>query len=73
MDKLQGGKYFSKSASADAHLQLELQDAAKKLCVINTPFELFHYLRMCLGIASIPAQFQRLMDNMIFGLSGVTE
>ena len=71
MDKLQGGKFYSKIDLADAYLQIELDDEAKKLCVINTPFGLYQYNRMCFGLASSPAQFQRLMDTLIAGLPGV--
>ena len=71
MEKLQGGQYFSKVDLADAYLQLELDAEAKKLCVINTPFGLFSYNRMCFGLASSPAQFQRCMDTMTADLPGV--
>ena len=71
LEKLQGGQFYSKIDLADAYLQLELDEDAKKLCVINTPFGLYQYHRMCFGVASSPAQFQRLMDTMISGLPGV--
>jgi transposase InsO family protein len=71
LDKLRGGVVYSKVDLADAYLQLELQDDAKKLCVINTPFGLYRYNRMCFGVASSPAQFQRCMDTMIADLPGV--
>ena len=71
LDKLQGGRFYSKIDLADAYLQLQLDDEAKKLCVINTPFGLFQYNRMCFGVASSPAQFQRMMDAMISGLPEV--
>ena len=59
LEKLRGGVHFSKIDLADAYLQLELDDNAKKLCVINTQCGLFRYNRMCFGLASSPAQFQR--------------
>lgn len=71
LEKLQGGRFYSKIDLADAYLQIELEESAKKLCVINTPFGLFQYNRMCFGVASSPAQFQRCMDHMISGLPGV--
>ena len=70
-EKLRGGRYFSKLDLADAYLQLELDDNAKKLCVINTPFGLYKYNRMCFGVASSPAQFQRCMDSLTANLPGV--
>ena len=36
LEKLQGGQFYSKIDLADAYLQLELDDDAKKLCVIWT-------------------------------------
>ncbi|XP_067936946.1 uncharacterized protein [Watersipora subatra] len=39
LEKLRGGVHFSKIDLADAYLQLELDDNAKKLCVINTQCE----------------------------------
>ena len=71
LEKLQGGKFYSKIDLADAYLQIELDDESKKLCVINTPFGLYQYNRMCFGIASSPAQFQRCMDSMIIDLPEV--
>lgn len=71
MEKLRGGVYFSKLDLADAYLQLQLDDDARKLCVINTPFGLYRYKRMCFGVASSPAQFQRCMDSLTSELPGV--
>jgi len=50
LEKLQEQFYF-KIDLADAYLQLELEDDAKKFCVINTPFVLYQYHRMCFGVA----------------------
>jgi len=71
MEKLRGGVLFSKLDLADAYLQLELDENAKKVCVINTPFGLYRYHRMCFGVASSPAQFQRCMDSLTSELPGV--
>jgi hypothetical protein len=71
MEKLTGGERYTKIDLADAYLQLKLDDEARKLCVINTSFGLFRYNRMCFGVASSPAQFQRCMDTMIADLPGV--
>ena len=71
LDKLKGGQFYSKIDLANAYMQLELDEEAKKLCVINTPFGLYQYQRMCFGVASSPAKFQRLMDTMTSGLPGV--
>ena len=70
LEKHQGGKFYSKIDLADAYLQIELDDESKKFCVVNTPFGLYQYNRMCFDIASSPAQFQRCMDSMIIDLPG---
>ena len=51
-------------------MQLELDDKAKELMTINTPYGLYRYNRMCFGVASSPAVFQRLMDAMTADLPG---
>ena len=70
LEKLQGGKFYSKVDLTDAYLQIELDGVSKKLCVINMPFGIYQYNRMCFGIASSPVQFQRCMDSMIIDLPG---
>ena len=66
--KLQNGQYFSKIDLADAYLQIELDEEAKKMAVINTPFGLFQYQRLPFGIASAPAIFQCFMEQVIAGI-----
>ena len=58
LEKLQGGQFYSKINLADAYLQIELKEA-RNFCVITTPFGLYRYNRMCFGVASSPARFQR--------------
>lgn len=69
--KINGGKVFSKIDLSDAYLQLELDDASKKLVVINTHRGLFQYNRLPFGVASAPAIYQQVMDQMLVGLQGV--
>jgi hypothetical protein len=52
MDKLRGGKHFSKLDLADAYLQLELEESAKEVCVINTTSGLFRYISAISNIRS---------------------
>lgn len=70
LQKLKGGKRFSKIDLADAYLQLELNEEAKRLAVINTPFGLFQYQRLAFGIASAPAIFQCFLEQVISGIPG---
>jgi hypothetical protein len=70
LSKLKGGKRFSKVDLSDAYLQLELDEEAKKLAVINTPFGLFQYQRLPFGVSSAPAIFQSFLEQTISGIPG---
>ncbi|XP_056647241.1 uncharacterized protein K02A2.6-like [Diorhabda sublineata] len=69
--KLQGGVEFSKIDRSQAYQQIELGNESKKLTTINTPKGLFSYNRLPFGIASAPAMFQRIMEQILAGLDGV--
>ena len=64
--KLQGGHHFSKLDMSDAYLQVKLDDATKKLLVVNTHKGLFRYNRLSFGPA--PAIFQKLVDALVSGI-----
>ena len=66
--KLQGGQHFSKLDMSDPYLQVELDDATKKLFVVNTHKGLFQYNRLSFGPAQSPAIFQKLVDNLVSGI-----
>ena len=53
---------------SDAYLQVELDDATKKLLVVNTHKGLFRYNRLSFGPAPAPAIFQKLVDNLVSGI-----
>lgn len=69
--KLQGGVEFSKIDLSQAYQQIELDDESKKLTTINTHKGLFVYNRLPFGVASAPAMFQRIMEQVLAGLDGV--
>ena len=69
---LRGGKLFTKLDLAHAYNQIELDETAKQLVVINTTKELYHYNRLPFGISSAPAIFQRTMENLLQGIPHVT-
>ncbi|XP_064461874.1 uncharacterized protein K02A2.6-like [Ornithodoros turicata] len=62
--KLNGGVIFSKLDLSEAYLQMELDDDAKKVLVVNTHTGLFQFHRMPFGIASAPAIFQRTIEQV---------
>ena len=65
---LAGGKKFTKLDLTQAYLQLALHPESKKYCTINTHRGLYQYNRLPLGIASAPAQFQKVMDMILQGV-----
>ena len=69
---LAGGKSFTKLDLSQAYQQLTLDEASKKFVVINTPKGLFQYTRLPYGISSTPGIFQRVMENILRGIPGVT-
>ena len=68
---LSGGKRFTKIDLRNAYLQLEVADEHQEYLTINTSLGLFRYTRMCFGVASAPAIWQRTIDQVLSGLSGV--
>lgn len=68
---LAGGKKFSKIDLNQAYLQMHVDEKSRELLTINTHKGLYRYRRLPFGITSAPAVFQRAMDQILSGLSGV--
>jgi hypothetical protein len=68
---LSGGKTFSKLDLSHAYQQVKLEEASQQYVTVNTHKGLFRYKRLPFGIASAPAIFQRLMENLLQGIAGV--
>ena len=68
---LANGKHFTKLDLSQAYLQLALEEDSMKYVTINTHQGLYQFTRLPFGISSAPAIFQRLMDKILHGLSGV--
>ena len=66
------GKYFSKLDMSQAYLQLALEEESKKFVVINTHRGLYRYNRLPFGIDSAPGIFQRVMENLVQDIPGVS-
>ncbi|CAB4007397.1 Uncharacterized protein K02A2.6, partial [Paramuricea clavata] len=69
---LAGGKKFSKIDLRQAYHQIELEEESKKYLTINTSMGLFQYNRLVFGITSAPAIWQRTMDQILEGTSGIS-
>lgn len=68
---LTGGKIFSKIDLSNAYQQMVLEDRARDLVTINTHRGLYRYCRLPFGVASAPAIFQKMMDQVLQGLPKV--
>ncbi|XP_064462085.1 uncharacterized protein K02A2.6-like [Ornithodoros turicata] len=69
--KLNGGVILSKLDLSEAYLQMELDDNAKEVLVINTLKGLSQFHRMSFSIASAPTIFKRVMEQVTAGLDYV--
>ena len=69
--KLSGITVFSKIDLKTAFQQLELDEASKEHCTVNTNKGLFNVNRQPFGVASSPALWQRTIDSILTNLPGV--
>ena len=69
---LEGGKTFSKLDLAYAYQQIPLDNDSKKFTTINTAKGLYQYNPLPFGISSAPSIFQRVMEGILQGISGVS-
>lgn len=69
--KLYGGNQFTKLDLSMAYNQFCLSEESQRLTCINTHRGLFAYTRLVFGLASAPSIFQRAMENLLAGISGV--
>ena len=69
---LAGGKIFSKLDLSQAYLQVPVDEESKQYLTINIHQGLCVYDRLPFGVSSAPAIFQKLVDTVLQGVSGVT-
>ena len=69
--KLSRNTVFSKIDLKTAFQQLELDEASKEFCTVNTNKGLFKVIRLPFGVASSPALCQRTIDSILTNLPGV--
>lgn len=68
---LAGGKWSSKLYLSQAYLQVLVEEELRPYVTINTHQSLYHYTLPAFGVASAPVLFQKLMDMVLQGISGV--
>ena len=67
-----GGETFSKLDLSQAYFQLEVRPEDRDLFILSTHRGLFCPTRLMYGVAYAPAMFQRLMEEILHGIPGVT-
>ncbi|XP_017490965.1 PREDICTED: uncharacterized protein K02A2.6-like, partial [Rhagoletis zephyria] len=70
--KMAGGQKFSKIDLSTAYLQLEIHPEDRHLLTLSTHKGLYEPTRMMYGIASAPAKWQRVMEQLLSGIPGVS-
>ncbi|XP_011699197.1 PREDICTED: uncharacterized protein K02A2.6-like [Wasmannia auropunctata] len=66
-----GGRIFSKIDLKQAYLQLPLAEQDREILTLNTHKGLYKCNRLMYGIASAPAIWQRIIENILNGIPGV--
>ena len=69
--QLQGSKVFSKVDLRRAFFQVPLDAQSSIKTTTLTPWGAFRYKRLAMGLRNAPQSFQKLMDHVTAGLSGV--
>ncbi|XP_003740380.1 uncharacterized protein K02A2.6-like [Galendromus occidentalis] len=71
LTRLGSARVFSKLDARSAYHQVELAENSRDLTAFITPWGLFRFKRVPFGLASAPAAFQRLMEQILWGIEGV--
>ncbi|XP_053698835.1 uncharacterized protein K02A2.6-like [Sabethes cyaneus] len=67
-----GGEKFTKIDLTQAYLQLEVDECDREVLTLSTHKGLYQPTRLMYGIASAPSIWQRLMEQVLNGIQGVT-
>ena len=68
---LSGGKKFTTLDLSQAYTHILQDDTSSRYVTINTHKGLYKYKRLPYGVASAPAVFQKLMENVLSGIPKV--
>ena len=67
-----GGDKFTKIDLSQAYLQLEVDSDQQEVLTLSTHMGLYKPTRLMYGVSSAPAIWQRLMEEILSGIPGVT-
>lgn len=68
---LEGSQYFSKMDANSGFWQIDLAEESREFTTFITPFGRYQYKKMPFGISAAPEFFQRQMNKILDGLTGV--
>ena len=68
---LHGDSYFGKIDLSDAYYQIELDEASKEICTINTSQGLFKMCRLPQSLKNSSSLFQNFIESTLKGINGV--
>lgn len=72
IEYLGNAKYLSTVDLCKGYWQVPLSPKSKELTAFQTPWALYHFKTMPFGLHGAPPTFQRLIDQVLHGLSGFT-
>lgn len=68
---LEGGRIFSKLDMNQGFHQVELDEESRDITTFSTPFGLYRYRRLTMGVNASPEYFQYIIQQALSGLEGV--
>ena len=67
----EGGLRFTKLDFRQEYQQLALEEGSQEFVTVNTHQGLYQFTRLPFGVASAPAIFQKIMDEVLQGIPSV--